>query len=413
MKISINIIMLLCAVVTFGQHATVTGHLESANADGLHLIQIPQQVRSYATPNLKDFRIWDAKAQQVPYFIYPESSYVHTNVSNFSEFTILSNERHVDSSSTYIFKNQDKTLTQAVLSIANYQGNKKYRLEGSHDKKEWFGIVNRGELQHLNHPEKTSVFKVINFPICNYPYLKLVFDDRYSLPIHLLQIGKARAETTTVVPVSMETLQTKNISFIEAGKTTQVRIAFQQPQTINQLQLSISSPELYSRKATIYKVYEQRVNRDIQKHRKSIMTFDIRSDNDLIFNLPKTVAKDLYIKIENKDNPKLQISKLQVLQKPVYVVAHLKKNEAYTITAGDTSLDRPDYDISEVTQTQTDTWPLTHIVGVTPVTAQSVKVPATSFWQQPWFMWCCIGFAALIIVYFAYNLIQDMNANAK
>ncbi|WP_163515005.1 hypothetical protein [Gelidibacter japonicus] len=34
-----------------------------------------------------------------------------------------------------------------------------------------------------------------------------------------------------------------------------------------------------------------------------------------------------------------------------------------------------------------------------------------SFWQQPWFMWSCIGIAVLMIVYFAFNMLRDMNTS--
>ncbi|MFB9052158.1 DUF3999 family protein [Formosa undariae] len=413
MKTWIKVLVMLCTVVAFGQSHTVAGKLEPVNTDGLYLIPIPQTVRPYASADMRDFRIWDVKGNQVPYFVQPTTSYTNTTVSNFSAFTILSSTRIADSSATYVFENPDKTINQAVLSIANYQGRKNYRLEGSHDENQWFGIVNRGELQDLNHPEDTSVYKIIDFPICNYPYLKIVFDDRNSLPLNLLEIGKATAETINLVPVAMEELQTADITFSEKDKTTQIHISFERPQTINQLRLDIAAPELYSRRATLYTVYEREVNRNMETYRKTITSFDIRSDNALVFDVTNIVTQDLYLDIENKDNPKLQIPSIHIMQKPVYVVANLKAQQAYTITAGDEALSTPDYDISEVTNTIKRGLPIANISTVTYIESKKPLEESRSFWQHPWFMWCCIGLAALIIFYYAFTLIKDMNANTK
>ncbi|MDW5288741.1 DUF3999 family protein [Formosa sp. PL04] len=413
MKTWIKLLLMLSVVSAFGQDDTVTGKIDAVSTDGLRLIPIPHTVRSYATPNMRDLRIWDANGNQVPYFIQPETAYTHTTVSNFTAFAIISNTRIADSSATYIFKNPNATIKQAVLNIANYQGVKNYKLEGSHDKNKWFGIVNNGTLQDLNHPEETSVFKVIEFPICNYPYLKLVFDDRYSLPLNLLKIGEATAETVQLVPVIMEEIQVDSIAFSEADKTTQIHMSFKRQEIINQLKLDITSPDLYSRTATLYTLGEREVNRVKETYRQNITTFELRSDRPLVFNIPTTIAQEVYLEIENKDNPKLQITGIQIMQKPVYVVASLKAKQPYTITAGNTDLAAPDYDISEVTNTLKQALPIAEISTITYIAPENEAAVKTSLWQQPWFMWCCIGFAALIILYYGFNLIKDMNTDNK
>ena len=413
MKTWIKLLLMLTVVSAFGQIDTVTGKIDAVSTDGLHLIPIPHTVRSYATPNLHDLRIWDAIGNQVPYFVQPETAYAYTTVSNFTPFAIISSTRIADSSATYIFKNPNATIKQAVLNIANYQGVKDYKLEGSHDGNQWFGIVNNGTLQNLNHPEDTSVYKVIEFPICNYPYLKLVFNDRYSLPLNLLSIGEATAKTVQLVPVIMEALPEPTITFSEVDKSTQIHINFKRPEIINQLKLDISSPDLYSRTATLYTLGEREVNRVKETYRQNITTFELRSDRPLVFDIPTTLAQDVYLEIENKDNPKLHIPSIQIMQIPVYVVANLKAKQTYNITAGNDALSAPDYDISEVTNTLNQALPIANIVDVTYVQSEEPATQSPSFWQQPWFMWCCIGVAALIIFYYAFTLIKDMNANTK
>ncbi|MEH6537700.1 MAG: DUF3999 family protein [Psychroserpens sp.] len=413
MKKSIKLFIMLCAAMAFGQDHAVEGEIHSVEEDGLYRIPISHSLRSYATTDLRDLRIWDTKGNQVPYFLQPATVYKRTKVSDFTEFPVISNTRIADTSATYIFKNPNETIEQAVLLIANYQGSKSYRLEGSNDQKQWFGIVNRGQLHQLSHPKQTSVYKVINFPLCAYQYLKVVFDDRNSLPLNLLKVGEATAETVTIVPIPMEKIPVSAIEFLEKDQITQIHVSFERQEVSNQIRIDITGPDLYSRKATLYAIREREVKRTMESYRQVLTTFSIRSDKDLVFDIPTCIEKEVYLEIDNKDNPKLQIKGIHFLQEPVYLVASLKGQESYKVTAGNEELSFPDYDISEVTKPLKTALPIAKISSVTYVKDVKTAKNATSFWQQPWFMWCCIGFAALIISYFTYNLIKDLNSNKE
>lgn len=408
---SIKFFILLLGSMAFAQTPQVSGTINSIKEDGLYRIRIPHDIRSYATQDLRDIRVWDAKDNQVPYFVQPTSDYKFTKVSDFSEFERVSNTRFADSSSTYIFKNPYKTIEKAVLLIANYQGSKTYRLEGSDDLKEWFGIINNGQLNQLNHPTKTEVYKEIQFPLGSYSYLKLAFDDRYSLPINLLGIGMANTETVNLVPITMEEIPVKSIEFAEKDKKTQIHIRFERPEVMDQIRMEIKAPELYSRNALVYTLKEREVKRSVESYRQHLAAFSIRSDKDLVFNVPTSIEQDLYLEIDNKDNPKLEIGSIQFMQEPVYLVASLRANENYRITAGNDKLEFPDYDIFEVTNTTKTALPIAEIGTIVYEQPEKAIEKTKSFWQQPWFMWSCIGVAALMIVYFAFNMLRDMNTS--
>lgn len=405
----IRVFILLCSALVFGQDYTVEGELSPINENGLYRICIPHNVRSYATNDLRDLRIWDTEGNQVPYYMEPVGSYRKTKISNFTEFSIISNARIVDTSSTYIFKNPYETIEQAVLLIANYEGSKNYRLEGSHNQNQWFGIVNSGQLTQLNYPTETNVYKVINFPLCAYQYIKVVFDDHNSLLVNLLKIGEATTELENIVPTTMEKIPVAAIDFLEKDQKTEIHVRFDRPEVINQIRMVITAPELYSRNARLYTIREREVKRTIQDYQKLLATFAIRSDKALLFDIPLSSEKDIYLEIDHKDNPKLQIKDIHFMQEQMYLVASLKGKETYKVTAGNATLSFPDYDISDVTNTIKSTLPIAQIRSVVSVQTKKLASNTKSFWQRSWFMWCCIGFAALIISYFAFNLLKDLN----
>ncbi len=406
---TIRLFILLCSVMAFGQDNAVEGEISAVKENGLHRIRIPHNFRSYANTDLRDLRILDAKDDQVPYYMEPVGSYSKIKVSNFTEFTVISNTRTVDTSATYIFKNPYDSIEQAVFLIGNYQGNKRYRLEGSNDQKQWFGLVNSGQLNQLNHPTETSVYKVIKFPLCAYPYLKVVFDDRNSLPVNLLKIGEAVTESVNTAPTTMENIPIEAIEFLEIDQKTEITVRFERPEVIDQIRMDISSPQLYSRTARLYTVKEREVKRTIETYKQTLATFSIRSDKALVFDIRAFSEKEVYLEIDNKDNPKLQISSIKFMQAPIYLVASLNETETYKVTAGNDTLSFPDYDLADVTNTMKSALPIAQISAVVYLEPTKTTKSTKSFWQQSWFMWCCIAFAALIISYFSFSLIKDLN----
>ena len=267
------------------------------------------------------------------------------------------------------------------------------------------------ENSSLNHPTKPTIYKVINFPICAYQYIKIVFDDRQSLPINLLKIGEATTELESMVPITLEKIPVATIEFSEKDQKTDIHIRFERPEVINQMRMAITAPELYSRNARLYTIREHEVKRSMETFRQLVATFAIRSDKALVFDLPLYAEKEFYIEIDNKDNPKLQIKDIDFMQESIYLVASLKESETYMVTAGNPSLSFPDYDISEVTNTIKSALPMAQISAVVNVQPEKTEKNKPSFWQQSWFMWSCIGFAAVIILYFAFSLLKDLNKN--
>jgi hypothetical protein len=401
----ISFLLILLATATFAQQKRVEAKLSAIEEDGLYKVQIPHNLRSYAKQDMNDFRIWDSNNNQVPYFIHKDDK--ESRISNFSEFTIISRSNIPDTLSSYVFSNPNEKIQKAVLFIANYQGSKSFNLQGSNDQKEWFGIVNNKQLHNLNSSKKTSIYKIINFPLCSYQFLKIVFNDKNSLPINLLSIGTA---TTEITKSAMEEIPVKStkISELSTSKQTAIHVEFEHPEIINELHFNIASPELFNRRARVYVLNEREVNHEIGTYQKEITSFVIHSEKDNHFSIPSFFGKELYIEIENQDNPKLSISSLNFFQTTWYAVANLKKGVNYTASAGDVKLKAPKYDISYFRKNMSESLPKLSIIDVKLIEGKVKEKANVPLWQKSWFMWLCIGFAAVIIAYFSTNLIKDL-----
>lgn len=409
MKKLINILFLLLAIVAYSQHNT-TGELQTVKTNGLHKIKIPNKIRSFSNKDLRDFRIRDVNNNQVPYFITQAKTEVQA--SSFNEFKIIDKNISTDTSSAYIFENSKGQINQAVLHIANYKGFKYYNLLGSNNKKRWFGLVNNQYINNLNSSQNTSIYKPINFPLCTYKYLKIVFNDKNSLPVNILNIGNSthKISTTAIEEIPVKTLQ---FSKLADQKKTRATIVFENPEIINTIKFSIKAPKFYKRNATIYFLITTEANHKKTIQRQVIKRFSLNSETPNEINLSNVFQKELFIEIENQDNPELEISNLQFFQKSLYAIADLKEGEAYTITTGDKTLNRPTYDITYFRNKVSDKLPILNISNVVHTIEKSEETATISFWQQPWFMWLAIGLATLLIGFVISGLVKDMKQEAS
>jgi hypothetical protein len=405
MKLNKFLIIALLVNGSFAQQNT-TAKIEIVKESGLHKIILPAEIRSFSKEDLSDFRILDSKSKQVPYFTIQENQTISS--SNFIEFKPVSKTTVSNKSSSYVFENPIKNLNKMVLRIGNSNAVKTFSISGSYDQKEWFGLINNSLLYNLESTENTSIFKTLTLPISSYPYLKIEFNDKKTLPINLLKAGYTvhsvqNAALQEIVPKS--TLATE----IESQKKTRIHVIFDNRQIVNQLIFQITNPDLYKRMARIYVIKSHQLKHKTEIYQETVCEFELNSDSKNEINIPQLFEKEFFIEIENQDNQPLTLAKIQFFQNQVSVIADLKANEKYTIKTGNPNLNAPDYDLENFKNKMTKTLPEAKIYQIEHPNYNNSKAKNNSIWQQPWFMWICIGMGGMAVLYFTINLIKDMN----
>ena len=404
MKLCNLFFILFCANVLFAQNTTAK--IEKVKVDGLHKMVLPIAIRSISNDDLSDFRILDSKKNEVPYFVNKNVDPVSD--SDYKEYKIVSTSEIPKKQSALIFENLDKTINQVTLSIANYDGEKTFTLSGSNNQKEWFGILNNGYLSDLNAANATYVSKTIDFPLTNYKYIKIDLDDKKSLPIRIISIGGFNLKTKATSFLAAE-YSKKTITELKSEKKTLLHFEFDNATHIDQIKFQISNPKLFKRYAKIYKIETQNVKHKIETYKNYIANFQLSSDSKNIFTLTEIKEKDFYIEIDNHDNQPLTIDNVQFFQHPVFIIADLKTNENYTIKTGNPNATLPVYDIENFKNTISNNLPAAIISKIKAKDLKNTITEKKSIWQEPWFMWVCIGLGAIAILYFASSLVKDLN----
>ena len=392
----------------FAQSNT-TAKINAVAKNGLHKISLAAEIRSFSKEDLSDFRILDSKGTEISYYILQGNN--ESTSSLFTEFKILSRTTIPKKETTIVFENDKTSLSEITLSINNSDVTKPYSISGSNNQKEWFGLVNKAVLSELKNNEDVSVFKTIPLPLSSYRYLKIDLNDSISLPINILKIGffTHKINAADLVEITKRSIKTMQI---QAQKKTLIHIAFSHPQIVNQINFTVSNPNLFQRNAQIYVNKKTLVKNKTKKYQETLFNFELNSNQKNSFTVPQLFEKDFFIEIENHDNQPLTFTKIQFFQNPITIIADLKANENYNIQTGNPELNRPEYDLENFKNNINTDLPEATIHDIQHLTAKKNEIKTQSFWQQAWFMWLCIGLGGIAIVFFSANLVKDMKKHS-
>lgn len=408
MKYNSLLLLLLLTNLSIAQNSA-TAKIKAVTQNGLHKIVLPPEIRSFSKQDVRDFRIYDAKENEVPYFLMQNENEKQT--TNFREYKIVSKTVVPKKSTSVIIENPSvRNYNRISLFIANSDVIKTYSISGSDDQKEWFGLSNRQELYNLSSNTETYVVKTIPLPISSYKFLKIDLNDKKTLPINILKAGsfKSQAQSNSLLQITPKSF---TVSQISPKKETLIHIVFNAPQIINQVVFEVSKPNFYTRTATLFKKETRKLKRKTETFPTTMAYFELSSDTKNIFNIPEIFEKEFFIKIENQDNQPLTINGVKCMQIPVSIIADFNANEEYTVKTGNPNLSAPQYDLSNFKNSISNNLPETSIYEIKETIVKANAIPNQSFWQQSWFMWTCIVLVGIAILYFTTSLVKDMKSH--
>lgn len=379
------------------------GNLPQVNQDGLHYVNLSPQVRSAAKDNLDFFRILDKKNNEVPYTVFSSKG----NAFSLKTCKIVERKMIPNKATAIIVENLNaRKLDRLLLKIGNASVTKKYSISGSNDKKEWFGLVNNEEISDLYQEGQTTVDREFSFPLHNYKYIKFDFIDKNSLPINVMNAYYLENIQINTPLSTKLTGFTHKIEHDKSRKVTVIRISFETPQIINGINFKITSPSMYLRDAKIVVNRSEIVKRKKVEYAEAIRSFQLNSNAKNHFEFTEIFEKEFVVEIENQDNPQLTIQTIELLQRPLKIIADLKRNESYKVVI-DSVYTKPNYDIINFESNFDKELPEITIAGFQKI-QPSDHLKSEKFWQTKWFLWVAISVGGAFIAYFALGLLKDL-----
>lgn len=402
MKQIISLVVLILVQFVNAQEATI-GEINNVKKSGLQLVLLSPEVISEAENNTDFIRIANKKTRaEVSYAVY---SIPETIEKSFLSFPLVSKTKNDSVTSIVISNAKQQQLNELFITVSNSSVAKSVNIFGSNDGNEWFGLVQNHLLNNLVDPKLQQVEKSIVLPLNNYKFLKLDFNDKISLPIECKNFGIYQSKVNYVTQLELKNFNQKIITD-SSKKKSLLLVSFEKPQLISRLDFDIRS-NLYFRTALILVNRERKVKNKIEKYQEELFTFVLNSKMKTSFEFPEIFENEFIIEIDNQDNPPLEIEKIQLFQKPKYILANLEQGEKYQITVSN-KLEKPNYDIVNFLPKENEMLEVVTIENFKPIKALSKVEQIQHFWQTKWFLWTAIILAGLIIGYFALGLLKDV-----
>lgn len=419
-KLSSVILLVGCMLTMYAQQPSHKATITTVKENGLYKIELIPSVKQYMKQNLQDLRVLNSDNKETPYVLLSEP--LLKAKSNFTEYEIVS-QKHFNANSgihlhwrfvyaytEIIVKNANKeSISNIAFNINNSDAYKYCAIEGSDDMSQWYSVSEKQELSLAYNEVYTNQYKCIYFPLTNYQYYRLLVEDWNSQPLKINSAGYFK--NSVIAGKLNDLIFLKEITEDAKNKTSTIKLAFTNNQQIDRIDFKIKEPRLFKRQANIY-TYETVTNKkSVSQVKKTLFNFELSSDRPLFFDLPNINENTLYIEIENKDNPPLEIDSISCKQLASYAICDFKANQNYSLVCGDSTLKLPEYD-------------LIHFVSQIPQLMPEAKLGALikqeleekaitpekekSFFETKTFMWLCIGVGGLILLLFSKSLLSDM-----
>lgn len=403
-QMKIKLFISFCFISIFGFGQSLKGAIERVEEKGFHRILIAPEVRSASNENFDFLRIYDDEKKEIPYVVDFNKDYFFSN--RYQSLRISDQKQFKDSVSYYIVNvvQNMKYCSELSLKIANTGLTKEYNISGSDDGIHWFGLVMNSMLYDLNDFQNTYVRKTVSFPNNSYKFLKIEFIDKNSMPIKLLEvgyfIGDEKIEPTTVLEVFKH-----KIIEDKTNKKNIIKFSADNLYTVDGIAFNFKNSRFF-RKASVFIKETRSVKKKSEIYRKSVATFNLDSNSANSFKWESFQAKDFEIEIENLDNEPLEIKEIKLLQHQFYLIADLDVSKNYEIVV-DSTLSKPQYDLEKFLPNDLSQLNVIRISNFKKIISNKAS-KTKQFWQTKWFLWTAIVVAGLIIAYFAFGLLKEV-----
>lgn len=395
--------------------------LAGLGRDSLYKIPLNPEHKQYMKKDFHDTRLYDGAGHEIPYVVLSEPQL--KSRSDFEPYDVVS-IRHVNDYTEVVVANPERRkISNIAFNINNSDAYKYCSVEGSDDGKQWYSVSASQELSLLYNDTYTNQYKCIYFPLNDYPYFRLSIDDWHGRHHHHLdwaafplKINSAGYFRNSVIAGKLnDVLFSKTITEDPKAKTTTIRLLFTNNQQIDRLDVSIRAPRLYKRQAVVYANRKQHRKSGTKTYREDLFNLELSSDGPTMFDLPNLNEQELFIEIENKDNPPLEIEAVNCKQLASYLIADLKGKEHYTLKCGNDSLKTPEYDlgnfVSQIPQLLPEAT-LGAVKALPQQASQAAKAEAgRSFFETPQFLWISLGIGCLVIFLFSRSLLREVGKN--
>lgn len=328
----------LCLMASFILRAQTgfkyTAPLQKVVQSGFYAITVSPEIAAKANTGLSDLRIMDTAGSQVPFFYRHQLAVAKQ--PEWIGFPIDSAGYGSDKLYYYIIRNSSiLELDHLSLDFKNTDATRLMSISGSDDAQQWFAIRENIPLQVAKGTSETSFIQDVEIPVSNYAYFRITLEGKGLTPVKLLKAGIFEsgkvAGTWIALPAPVITQKDS------ADKHSYYKLQFGESFAIDKLVVQFVGAPFFKRELAVY---------DSNRFNSPLIETTTASSMPLSISIARK-TRQVWIVMDNKDNPPLQLSSAKAFMLRKDIIIYLKEGQSYHLNFGDSTLTSlPSYDIT-------------------------------------------------------------------
>ncbi|MFA5780491.1 MAG: DUF3999 family protein [Elusimicrobiota bacterium] len=313
---------------------------------GLVSVKIPSDTIDVSRENLEDIRIFNSAGSEIPYSLFIPAKIEGTErTAQDYKITVRDLQTVIDIK-TGISEQIDSI---AIVTPAN-EFLKPVSVFSSSDQKEWYTLAKDKPIfrqyygiEHLR----------VEFPKGSYKYLKIFLDDRRKDAIPITGLSVHSASQESIYPD--DKIEADIIEKIESPGQT--RIVIKLP--VKNLRLSKivmdTAESLFTRQVSILtRTLLQGEIKEVYSGQGTIYRVSVEGktpfENIIVPVSTQVKSREIILVINNGNSPPLDIKKISVFVKPVFIRFLAEATGTFYLLTGNQLVSAPKYDISELNE---------------------------------------------------------------
>lgn len=404
-KINLSLFFLLLSLSLFGQSENYEFSRECLEVkDEWHSIELPVDLYVDLQVDFDDIRIFGTsgeKSWEAPYvFRQKKDSWKREKV----DFEIV-NKSFNKKGQYFTFElAQNRTINEIELDFQESNYDWKVRLEGSHNQKEWFTILDDYQIIAINNNRINFNYSKLEFEKSNFAFYRVLVRDAKKTKLNSASIfdidftpGNYR------VYEGLEFLQKE----VENSKMTAINVKLPHLIPVSEIEVDVKDDHDYYRKIQIHYL------RDSIKSEKgwfprfaSLTTSSLNSYEKTKFRTRDVLTNELKLLIYNDDNEPLTIESIQVKSPTQKLVARFDELGTYRLHYGNPKAVKPKYDIVRFLDKIPEN-PIALELGPVVTQESSSYNTKTSFFQSKAWLYGLMLFIIVILGFFTLKMMRD------
>ena len=384
--------------------------LNKVEKEGYYAIPLLPEVMARTKSNLSDIRLYniqESDTTEVPYLVEWMGTTIKEGAIQFE----LINDTYNEKCCSYVTLKFPKkqTINQIKLTVADPNFDKRLKIEGSNDNKQWFTIREHMRIVGFQNANESYSYTTLNFQNTEYAYFRIKFDDDGSSRISVIE---AYAFENQLIQGQYSELKIEGKKQTEnkKEKTSEIIVDFPFTYLINYITIKSNSKTDFYRNINVYgSDGTYKTGKGEIENWYMINTSVFSSLEDNVINCSNSKTKKLKIEIINYDDEPIELSEIKAFSEQCRLIANLPVSDNVYLTYGKENDNSPNYDLVHFK----DKIPkeLSNVdYGAEQVKIISINKPEQLIENKMW-LWIVMGLVIAVIGYFALSMLKKEQGN--